>query len=322
MIGRPPPLRAASRRLFLLLFGCLVCFPACFLACQPTHGTALIGPAAFDLADLDEQIPLLGWMDSLPDPEVGLTWQTALADEAWRPLTIPRPGYLQHPIWTRLHLVNSGPRPRTVILFNQRPLLAHLTVFVLDGDELLEQHELGFFEPRDPRRDIIHRLANIVVTLAPGETRTVLARLDTRGLMEADWIASTEAAFSRKTQREYLILGLYCGIMLALMGQMLFFWLTYRKPWFLILAAYALCFLLYMLIIYGGPRIAGLGIPAQVWHFNIKGGSAWFPSFWLVERVFWFWRQFPFFSSAAVYPATAPRSTGVFLISLKARPSF
>ncbi len=78
MIRRPPPSRAASRLLFLLLFGCLVCFSACFLTCQPTHGTAMVGPAAFDLADLDEQIPLLGWMDYLPDHEADLTWQTAL----------------------------------------------------------------------------------------------------------------------------------------------------------------------------------------------------------------------------------------------------
>ncbi|PTN33033.1 sensor histidine kinase [Desulfonatronum sp. SC1] len=277
MIGRPSLHRAASRRLSFFSRSCLDCFLGSFrpyilavaatvlMNIVPASGTALAAPPGFDLADLEDTAPLLNWMDTLPDPESGRTWQTALTAEEWQPLTMPRPGYLQHPIWTRLELVNSGPLPRTVILYNQRPLLAHLTVFVLVGNELLEHRDLGFFEPRDPRRDIIHRLANMPVTLAPGETRTILARLETAGLMEADWIAATEAAFARKTLREFMILGLYCGVMLALMGQMLFFWLTYRKPWFLILAAYALCFLLYMLIVHGSPRIADLGIPAQVW---------------------------------------------------------
>ncbi|GAB6059316.1 7TM-DISM domain-containing protein [Desulfonatronum parangueonense] len=234
-----------------------------FLVIVMARGTALGASGGFDLASLEEKAPLLGMMDYLPDSESNLTWQTALAVEGWQPLTLPRLGYLRHPIWTRVEVVNSSPLPRTVILYNQRPLLAHLTVFVLAEDELLEQRELGFFEPRDPRRDTIHRLSNMPVTLAPGESRTILARLDTRGLMEADWIASSEAAFARKSQRELMILGLYCGIMLALMGQMLFFWQTYRKPWFLILAGYALCFLLYMLIIHGGARLVDPGIPPQ-----------------------------------------------------------
>lgn len=226
-------------------------------------GSARAASSSFDLAELHEMTFLLEWMEYLPDPDNRLDLRAALASPDWRPLTRPRLGYQPHPIWTRLQLTNTSSREETVILYNQRALLAHLGVNVLEGDRLLERRELGFFEREVQREDLFNRFANIVIRLAPGESRIVLARLDTRGIVEADWVGATLADFSRISLRDDLILGLYTGGMLALIALGFLTWSGDRRS--LLFAFYVSFFLLSMLAINGFPRIAGLGLPSEFW---------------------------------------------------------
>ena len=106
--------------------------------------SAQSNPRAYDLTELHEAASLNDWMAYLPDPDHQYTWQSALAGDGWQPLGPARLGYLDYPVWTRLLVTNSTDGPKTAVLFNQRPMLNHLNVRVLDGDKVVANKQLGF----------------------------------------------------------------------------------------------------------------------------------------------------------------------------------
>lgn len=221
---------------------------------------------AFDVAGLiDGKASLMDWMEQLADPLAGHDRQSALADEGWRPMTKPRLGYLTHPVWTRLRVTNTGHIPQTIILFNQRPMVQFIDVTILEADHPENEFRLGFYRDAATDTDIEDRLSNFILTVPPGRTFNVLARLDTLGAMEVSWMAATFKTFSSQGRRDILILGICCGVMLALLIHGMSSWLTFREAQFGHFAGYVLCFLLYLAPVNGLTRIIDLGLPPQFW---------------------------------------------------------
>jgi len=252
----PPTGRRALKRLAVPLLVLAV-------ACGGTDARCAL--REYDIAGLRGVVSLKDRMEYLPDPHRRHTWRSALADDGWRPLVRIRLGYLGHPVWTRMRVTNSADGPRSAILFNQRPLLQHLDAFVLDGEELVEERRLGFMEPSPGEGAIANRLSGMVLRLPAGAARTVLARLETRGVLEAGWEAATTRAFSLLSSRRLLVLGLYAGIMLSLIAHGLASWYAFRQVRFGLLAGYASCFLLFVLSINGFARVASPGLPPRFW---------------------------------------------------------
>lgn len=188
-----------------------------------------------------------------------------LAGDGWQPLIAPRLGYLSYPVWTRLRVSNSDREPKTAILYNERPLLQYLDVWVLDGEKVITQTRLGFMDSSHTETSIAGRLSSMSLRIPAGETRTVLARLETPGAMEAGWWAATVAAFSQKAMTEFIILGLYAGIMLSLIIHGAVNWINLRRVQFGFFVGYALSLLLFGLSVNGFSRIVNLGIPPGIW---------------------------------------------------------
>ena len=232
---------------------------------SPGMASAQSNPQAYDLAELHEAASLNDWMVYLPDPDHQYTWQSALASDGWQPLGLGRLGYLDYPVWTRLLVTNSADGPKTAVLFNQRPMLNHLDVRVLDGDKVVASKELGFMHSSQTDEIIASRLSNMVLSLPAGAARTLLSRLESRGVMEVGWDAATLAFFSTKSLRKFLILGLYAGIMLSLIIHGLVSWFTFRQIQFGLFVGYALFFLLLVLSANGFTRIVDLGISPRFW---------------------------------------------------------
>lgn len=240
-------------------------------------------PPAYDLAGLDRAESLLSWMEYLPDPGGVLNPETIMEAEGWRPADRPRLGYGSPPVWTRLRLRNTAEEDRSVVLFNQRPMLNRLDVAVLDRGRLAGAYRLGFMVP-DPRRDdaITSRLSSFIMTLAPGSERTILTRLQTHGALELGWEAATVAEFSRQTRRDILNLGLNLGVMLALAAAGLLSWVWLRRHQFGLLVGYAVLFTLYVASINGLSRIVGLGLSPRFWfagsfYFALGSCLFWIP---------------------------------------------
>lgn len=241
----------------------------------------------FDLADLRKTHSLLPFMSYLPDPEGRLTWQTALASDQWIAATRPRLGYNSVPVWTRLRVENTSSTSRSVVLFNQRPMVNYLDVVVIENGLPVEDIRLGFMVRDAAEKNFIaSRLSSFLLDLPPGANRTILARLRTLGVLELGWQAATVSEFSRRTRLETLALGLNLGIMLALIAISLISWVVQRQSRFGLLVGYALFFTLMVVSLNGLSRIVSFGLPPVFWFI----GSFFFPIgavlFWIAFTKF------------------------------------
>ena len=220
----------------------------------------------FDIADLSKAQSLLPWMAYLPDPEAKLTWETALKSDEWMPISRPRLGYGGIPVWTRLRVKNSSSTSRSVVLFNQRPMVNCLDVTLLDNGLPVEDIRLGFMvQDATEKNFIASRLSSFLLELPPAGRRTILARLRTSGILELGWEAATIPEFSRRSRLEILALGLNLGIMLALITISLMAWVVQRQPRFGLLIGYTLLFTLMVGDLNGLSRMVGFGLPPAFW---------------------------------------------------------
>ena len=235
----------------------------------------------FDLGKLKKSESLVRCMEYLPDPQNRLDLETALTSKAWVPMTLPRLGYLDYPVWTRLRVVNSASQKRSGIFFNQRPMLNYMTVNILEQGRVKEKIALGFMVPPSNEESYItSHLSSFLLSLPPGAERTVISRLQSFGVMETGWDVTTVKEFSRKSRRNVLALGLNWGIMLALVLMSIIFWIVQRQPQFGLLVGYALFFTFMVLSLNGLPRIMSLGLSPWFWFI----GSFFFP---IASVLFW-----------------------------------
>ena len=244
-------------------------------------------PKPFDLARLNGTVSLMKNMEFLHDFEGTLDCQAAMKSSKWQPMVRPRLGYLDHPVWTKLKLINTDRSARSAIFFNQRPMLHYLDIIILENGTPVETIRQGFMTPpSDESRYITSHLSSFFMTIEPGGERTVVTRLKTPGIMETGWDASTLQQFSLKSRRDILALGLNWGIMLAIIIVAVISWAVQRQPQFGLLLGYSLFFTLMVVSLNGLPRILSMGLPPWFWFI----GSFVFP---IASVVFWiFFTQF------------------------------
>ncbi len=228
----------------------------------------------FDLAELCGTQSLVPWMVYLPDPDAKLTWRTALASDQWMGISRPGLEYGAIPVWTRLRVENTSSTTRSVLLFNQRPMVNYLDVTVVEKGLPVNEIRLGFMvQDAGDENLIASRLNSFLLELPPGAKRTILTRLRTSGGLELGWEAATVSEFSRRSRLEILTLGLNLGIMLALITAGLISWVVQRQPRFGLLAGYSLFFTLTVVSLNGLNRIVSFGLPPVLWFT----GSFFFP---------------------------------------------
>jgi len=236
------------------------------VAAMPAAGSAQPHPPAFDLAALQQEQSLKDWMRYLPDPERRLSGRNAADANGWRSLTVERLGYMDYPVWTWLRLTNSDDRPIEAVLFNQRPMVQLLDVYVWHDGRLIQRHDIGLSRSNASKNAIISRLSHIVAQVPPGQTWTVITKLDTLGAVDAAWQAATMNRFTRQNVHAFLILGLYCGIMLALIVHGIVSAVSLGQPQFRYLVGYGLCFMLYLSLINGMRRVFDMKMPGAFDH--------------------------------------------------------
>jgi two-component system, sensor histidine kinase LadS len=171
------------------------------LQALPAEGLAL-GPQWEVLRDADQQLDLA----------------TALRGD-WQPSKASGDavsfGYSAEAVWLRLPLRNSGAEPVQAMLDVSYPLLQYLDVMLLASDgEVVVRHELGYQRPFAERLWPGGNFA-VPITLAPGETRTLLLRVASANSLIVPARLWRAEAFASFDQRRLALQMLYFGLALA-----------------------------------------------------------------------------------------------------------
>ncbi len=203
---------------------------AALLACL---AAAAARAEALHLAPGDRAVALARGADLLLDPASGLTLPE-VRDPAvaarFRPLGAARSlGFTPAALWLRTVVVNDSPRPRSLVLVDDAPLLESLDVW-LERDGRLERHRGGFAVP-DAERDVAlgGTSLRLEVTFAPGERVTVWLRAQTRAALLVAFSLWEPEARAARDRGLLLFYGVNLGVLLVLVAVHLYAWLALRE---------------------------------------------------------------------------------------------
>ncbi|MDT8406976.1 MAG: sensor histidine kinase [Methylococcales bacterium] len=231
----------------------LIFLLALWLLCTPV--------AALDVTNLADGSDLSAAIDYVPEGEAWTTWEQIWQRADWRPLPKTNLGYRPDAVWTRLTLTYSGAKPLTFVLRNPRPGMDALDVWLLDAEQnVVECYQLGDLRP-PAQHPIVHRYTLLPVTLPPGGQVTVLTRLENLGPMTAHWLFQRVEDYSGLSAQDWLLWGLYGGIILALVLYNLHLGWSLKRGFFLVYVVIALLSLVIQFNLQGVLRLFEHGLP-------------------------------------------------------------
>ncbi|MDR7294748.1 diguanylate cyclase (GGDEF)-like protein [Pelomonas aquatica] len=170
------------------------------LQALPADGLAL-GPHWELLQDADRKLDL--------DGAVRGDWQPSTASGEAVSF-----GYTGVAVWLRLPLRNGGSQPVQAMLDISYPLLQYLDVMLLAPDGTAVRHETGY-QRAFAQRPWPGGNFSVPVTLAPGETRTLMLRVASANSLIVPARLWRADAFPRFDQRRLAVQMLYFGLALA-----------------------------------------------------------------------------------------------------------
>lgn len=137
-----------------------------------------------------------------------------LPESAWRAVARRDAsfGYNGHAYWLRLTLYNPENRAMDWILLVANPLLDQLEAYGLDADRVFRA---GDQQPFDARW-LEHRQLLLPLTLAAGEQRQLILRMQTDGSANLSASLMTRDSFHHMEQRALLLQGLFFGALAAM----------------------------------------------------------------------------------------------------------
>jgi diguanylate cyclase (GGDEF)-like protein len=198
---------------------------SCLLAGTSAHA------AAVDLHAATEEYDLSRSTEVLHDASGELTRDQALSQPGWSPLGTRSPvfGFAGGAHWfrTRVHLADHAEQ-RWVYLIPYS-LLDHVDLHVIRADGSVEHRVSGDRLPF-ASRDLKHRHFNFLVDIARGESVELLLRVQTQSSVQVpQWLITRDAFFAR-THEAQVGIGLYYGVLLALLLFNLIIYLSLRQP--------------------------------------------------------------------------------------------
>lgn len=186
-----------------------------------------------------------GYMERLTDPTGTLDAASALASSDWRKLPgALNAGFTYDVIWLKLQVQAEQDAPTAWILTLSNALLDQVTLYDLNQDGSIRELHSGETMAR-ALWPVNYRTASFPVSLENSDPRTLLLRLKTKNAMSVSARLMPEPQFHQRARNEYLGLGLYFGMYLALIVFHSVFWRMTDAPesgWYLIYVS--CCFLI------------------------------------------------------------------------------
>ena len=220
----------------------LRCLLALALCCCSGWGGAVAQPApALVLDAAQPEVDLWPTLRILSDPGRQLDLAAVrqrLAD--FRPHGGPHAnlGPRRDVVWLHLPLQVAGGDGRWVLDINY-PVLNQADVYLLRGDQLVQQARLGARQPY-ASRPMPGRTHTLALDLPPGQPHALLLRIETESAMVLPIALRTPDRQQERESGRVLLQGLQHGVALALLAYCLGHWLSLRQSLF---GAYALMLL-------------------------------------------------------------------------------
>lgn len=245
------------------------------LACLLSGAAALAHAPAGQVAPLmiDQAAPgqLLGkYTAVLEDPAGRLTLEDARSSR-FAPLFQPAGvgvmnfGYTGSAWWLCFTLVNRDSVPREMLLEVRYPSIDVIDVFAPGADGRTQVQRGGDRQPFTERQ-VQSRNHVFPVTLAPGADTMVFVRLASSSVLTAPVHLWTPEAFAAQERDTQMLLGLFYGLVLALILYNLMLFVALRERIYLVYVCYATTFSLF-LFSFDGLAFQYLW-PGNVWLAN------------------------------------------------------
>ena len=218
------------RVLLLLLLPALG--QAASLSLLPSDSPLLPGPA------------MQVWAD--PEGLADLNSVRQLPESAWQPVNRRDAsfGYSGYAYWLRFTVDNPADAPINWVLLVGNPLLDTLDAYGLDGDRVYQAGDQRPFH----QRWVDHRQLVMPFSLAAGETRELILRMQTEGSANLSASLMSAETFNRHEQRMLLLQGLFFGALLVMLIYNLSIFIITRDRNYLWYSLFVASFCLYQFI--------------------------------------------------------------------------
>lgn len=141
-------------------------------------------------------------------------------------------GVRSDPVWLHLPVQVAAASDGVWLLDIDYPVLQHVDVFLVSGDEVRQHHVLGSLQPfsQRPLRSRTHALPML---LKPGQAYDLLVRVETTGAMVLPITLSKPADWHGAALNEQMLQGVLVGLALCLLIYSLAQWINLRDVLFL-----------------------------------------------------------------------------------------
>jgi diguanylate cyclase len=186
-----------------------------------------------------------------------------LPESAWQPVARRDAsfGYSKHAYWLRFSLHNPADEAIDWVLLIGNPLLDFLDAYGLDGDRV---YRAGDQRPFDERW-VTHRQLVLPFSLAAGEERELILRMQTNGSANLSASLMSSEGFNHHEQRMLLLQGLFFGALLVMLIYNLSIFVITRDRNYLWYSLFVACFSFYQFIQLGFA-LQWLWPQALAWH--------------------------------------------------------
>lgn len=165
-----------------------------------------------------DEYDLSAYAEVLHDPASLLTFNTIRHAEGWADLGSRSPvfGFADGDFWFRTRIIDAGHEERRWVYLISYALLDEIELHIVRGEGRTEVRPSGDCKPF-ASRNFKHRHFNFLIELAPGESVELLLRVRTASLVQVPQYLLTREVFFARTHESQAGIGLYYGILLALL---------------------------------------------------------------------------------------------------------
>lgn len=185
-----------------------------------------------------DSLPLTTHLTFMADPSGRLGLADAVLAQRrndFRPLSTTALGFREGALWFRALIINRRADEPRWLLVQRYALSDHIDVFVRHTDGRID-HFVGGDQRRFESRSVSYRHPNFWLTLPHGEPVELYVRVQSASSMQVPLWLHTPAAFAEHSRDTQLGIGVYYGILLALLFYNLVLWISLRDAtyfWYL-----------------------------------------------------------------------------------------
>lgn len=244
-----------------------------------------LGGAPVLLGQEGGSYPIGRHLEILEDPHQQWTIRDVSSSQLSRRFTpaksdMPAFGFTRSAYWVRFSVRNSSDDTQNWLLELNNPIMDLAELYLPRADGGFEVRRSGRLLPF-AQREVAHRDQVFRLPIGPGEEKTFYLRAASESLMYFSLKIWRQELFASKDRKEYLLLGIFYGVILVMVLYNLFLYVSLRDRAYLHYTLYAACYGITLFIVDGLP-LQYLWPDAPHWNQKAEMGFAFLGLFWAV----------------------------------------